>query len=127
MASSRIRGPTPALRRGRDPRRHTSSARKRGQAMTLRWSRRAVLQGIGGLIAVPSCDLMAVDQSAAPPKAPVQKDARRSEAIKTVSPSDVRRMWREGREVALLDAREEGPFSDAHPFFGVSLPLSQLE
>jgi rhodanese-related sulfurtransferase len=36
-------------------------------------------------------------------------------------------MWRDGREVALLDAREEDPFSQAHPFFAVCVPLSQLE
>ena len=27
----------------------------------------------------------------------------------------------------MLDAREEAPFADAHPFFAVCLPLSQVE
>ncbi len=36
-------------------------------------------------------------------------------------------MWRERREVALFDAREEGPFAAAHPFFAVSLPSSRVE
>src|SRR6266478_5990738 len=33
----------------------------------------------------------------------------------------------EGREIALLDVREEGPYSRGHPLFAVSLPLSRLE
>ncbi len=36
-------------------------------------------------------------------------------------------MWREGEEVALFDAREEGPFAEAHPFFAIPLPLSRIE
>jgi rhodanese-related sulfurtransferase len=36
-------------------------------------------------------------------------------------------MWRERREVALFDAREEGPFSLEHPFFAVPMPLSRIE
>ena len=36
-------------------------------------------------------------------------------------------MWLERREVALFDAREEGPYAEAHPFFAVSLPLSRIE
>jgi rhodanese-related sulfurtransferase len=43
------------------------------------------------------------------------------------SPAELRRRWRAGEEVALLDVREEGPYSLAHPFFAVSLPLSQIE
>lgn len=43
------------------------------------------------------------------------------------SPTELRRRWRAGEEVALLDVREEGPYSLAHPFFAVSLPLSQIE
>jgi rhodanese-related sulfurtransferase len=35
--------------------------------------------------------------------------------------------WRNCQEVALFDAREEGPFAEAHPFFAVSLPLSKVE
>ena len=36
-------------------------------------------------------------------------------------------MWREGLEVALLDAREESDFAVTHPFFAVSMPLSRIE
>ncbi|CCE06177.1 putative thiosulfate sulfurtransferase [Bradyrhizobium sp. STM 3843] len=42
-------------------------------------------------------------------------------------PAELRRRWRAGEEVALLDVREEGPYSLSHPFFAVSLPLSQIE
>ena len=46
----------------------------------------------------------------------------------TVSPAEVRRMLGDGGEIALLDMREEGVFSETgHPFFAVSLPLSRLE
>jgi len=45
-----------------------------------------------------------------------------------VSPEDVRAMLRDGGEMALLDVREEGVFSEqGHPFFANSLPLSRLE
>lgn len=46
----------------------------------------------------------------------------------TVSTADqVRERWARGREVAVLDVREEGPFSRGHPLFAVSAPLSRLE
>ena len=44
-----------------------------------------------------------------------------------VTPEALRHAWRSGAEVALLDVREEGAFAQAHPFFAVSLPLSQIE
>ena len=44
-----------------------------------------------------------------------------------IDPVELRRRWRAGEEVALLDVREEGPYSLSHPFFAVSLPLSQIE
>jgi rhodanese-related sulfurtransferase len=44
-----------------------------------------------------------------------------------LSPSAVRQFWRDGREIALLDVREEALFAQAHPFFAASLPLSRLE
>lgn len=50
-----------------------------------------------------------------------------SAAVSTTSPTQVREAWRNGREIAVLDVREEGPFSRAHPLFAVSLPLSRLE
>ncbi|GCE78847.1 rhodanese-like domain-containing protein [Komagataeibacter oboediens] len=34
---------------------------------------------------------------------------------------------RAGREIALLDLREEGPFAAAHPLFAVNLPLGRIE
>ncbi len=44
-----------------------------------------------------------------------------------MAPAELRRRWRAGAEVALLDMREEGPYSLAHPFFAISVPLSQIE
>ena len=45
-----------------------------------------------------------------------------------LTPEAVRAMLRDGGEMALLDVREEGVFSDeGHPFFANSLPLSRLE
>jgi 3-mercaptopyruvate sulfurtransferase SseA len=44
-----------------------------------------------------------------------------------ITPTELRRRWRAQEEVALLDVREEGPYSLSHPFFAVSLPLSQIE
>nr|WP_245475049.1 hypothetical protein [Bradyrhizobium sp. Leo121] len=46
-----------------------------------------------------------------------------SDAAPIITPTELRRRWRAGEEVALLDVREEGPYSLAHPFFAVSLPL----
>jgi rhodanese-related sulfurtransferase len=44
-----------------------------------------------------------------------------------VTPSELRRRWRDGEEVALFDAREEGTFAEGHPFFAICLPPSQVE
>ena len=44
-----------------------------------------------------------------------------------VSTASVRAALIEGREMALLDVREEGPYSRGHPLFAVSLPLSRIE
>src|SRR3954465_2343427 len=45
-----------------------------------------------------------------------------------LSPGEVRAMLRDGGEIALLDVREEGVFSErGHPFFANSVPLSRLE
>ncbi|MGI4748053.1 MAG: rhodanese-like domain-containing protein [Janthinobacterium lividum] len=46
---------------------------------------------------------------------------------KTVSPETVRQILRDGREIALIDLREEGPYSRAHPLFAVNVPLSRIE
>jgi rhodanese-related sulfurtransferase len=48
-------------------------------------------------------------------------------AVPTISSDEIRAAWRAGAEIALLDVREEGPFSRAHPLFAISLPLSRLE
>jgi rhodanese-related sulfurtransferase len=52
---------------------------------------------------------------------------KRPGGLNRVTALELRRRWRAGEEVALLDVREEGPYSLAHPFFAVSLPLSQIE
>ena len=44
-----------------------------------------------------------------------------------MTPTELRRRWREGEEVALFDAREEEAFAEGHPFFAVCLPPSQVE
>src|SRR5580692_356495 len=45
-----------------------------------------------------------------------------------VTPTEVRAMLKDGGEMALLDVRGEGVFSEeGHPFFANSLPLSRLE
>ncbi len=46
---------------------------------------------------------------------------------RTTSPLTLRQMWRAGEEVALIDVREEGPYSEAHPFFAVNVPLGEIE
>jgi rhodanese-related sulfurtransferase len=49
-------------------------------------------------------------------------------AMTGVSPEAVRVMLRDGGEMALIDVREEGVFSEeGHPFFANSVPLSRLE
>ncbi|MEW5686950.1 MAG: rhodanese-like domain-containing protein [Pseudomonadota bacterium] len=47
--------------------------------------------------------------------------------IPETSPADVRLDLLTRREIALLDLREEDPFSKDHPLFAASLPLSRLE
>jgi rhodanese-related sulfurtransferase len=47
---------------------------------------------------------------------------------KTVSPAEAKAMLNDDGELALIDVREEGVFSeDGHPFFANSMPLSRLE
>ena len=46
---------------------------------------------------------------------------------KTVTAQALREMLLDGGELALLDMREEGRFSDSHLLFACSLPLSRLE
>jgi rhodanese-related sulfurtransferase len=47
--------------------------------------------------------------------------------IPTVEPATLMTWLTDGDELALLDAREEGAFSNEHLFHAASLPLSQLE
>ena len=46
---------------------------------------------------------------------------------KTVTADELRAMLLDGEELALLDVREEGAFSESHLLFASSLPLSRLE
>jgi rhodanese-related sulfurtransferase len=51
-------------------------------------------------------------------------------ALPTRSPDYVRQAWREaqqGREIALLDLREEDPYAQSHPLFAANLPLGSIE
>jgi rhodanese-related sulfurtransferase len=45
----------------------------------------------------------------------------------TLSIGEVRERLRAREEISLLDVREEGPFSQAHPLWAANLPLSRLE
>jgi rhodanese-related sulfurtransferase len=47
--------------------------------------------------------------------------------MKTISPRELRRHWIDGHEIALLDVREEGPYSESHPLFAVTVPVSEIE
>ncbi|MGE0713877.1 MAG: rhodanese-like domain-containing protein [Alphaproteobacteria bacterium] len=44
-----------------------------------------------------------------------------------VSPAELKAMIGDGEELALVDVREEGPFSEGHLFLAASVPLSKLE
>ncbi|KAJ4264211.1 hypothetical protein NW762_005405 [Fusarium torreyae] len=46
---------------------------------------------------------------------------------KTITPQALRRHWANRDEIAVLDVREEGPYSIAHPFFALSVPVSEIE
>ncbi|MEH3144359.1 MAG: rhodanese-like domain-containing protein [Methylobacterium frigidaeris] len=46
---------------------------------------------------------------------------------KTITARALRAFWAEGREIALLDVREEGRFAEAHPLFALSVPVSEIE
>ncbi|MFT4149154.1 MAG: rhodanese-like domain-containing protein [Paracoccaceae bacterium] len=46
---------------------------------------------------------------------------------RTISASALRSFWTENREIALIDVREEYPYSQGHPFFALSVPLSEIE
>ncbi|KAM3539165.1 hypothetical protein ARSEF1564_007920 [Beauveria bassiana] len=44
-----------------------------------------------------------------------------------VTAQKVRRSWINHQEIALVDVREEGPYSLSHPLFAISVPVSELE
>ncbi|WP_374444453.1 rhodanese-like domain-containing protein [Stella sp.] len=44
-----------------------------------------------------------------------------------VEAAELKAMLSDGEELALVDVREEGPFSDGHLLFAISVPLSRLE
>lgn len=46
---------------------------------------------------------------------------------RSMTSEDVRAALREGREVALLDVREEDPFAREHPLFAAHLPAGRIE
>ncbi|MBT8408239.1 MAG: rhodanese, partial [Alphaproteobacteria bacterium] len=47
--------------------------------------------------------------------------------IRHVSASEARSRIHGGREIAFLDLREAGPFSEGHPLFAISCPFSLFE
>ncbi|KAJ5739091.1 hypothetical protein N7533_011875 [Penicillium manginii] len=46
---------------------------------------------------------------------------------KLITAHELRRHWLNRLEIALLDVREEGPFSKSHPLFALSVPVSEIE
>ncbi|KAH7153646.1 Rhodanese-like domain-containing protein [Dactylonectria macrodidyma] len=46
---------------------------------------------------------------------------------KTITAHELRRHWASRHEIALLDVREEGPYAEAHPFFALTVPVSEVE
>ena len=46
---------------------------------------------------------------------------------KTITPQALRRAWSNNHEIALVDVREEGLYALSHPFFALTIPISELE
>ncbi|KAJ5205833.1 hypothetical protein N7491_003542 [Penicillium cf. griseofulvum] len=46
---------------------------------------------------------------------------------KSITVRELRQHWVNHHEIALLDVREEGPYSEAHPLFALSVPVSEIE
>ncbi|RJE89102.1 rhodanese-like domain-containing protein [Paracoccus onubensis] len=46
---------------------------------------------------------------------------------RTITPEALRSHWLNNREIALIDVREEYPYSRGHAFFALSVPLSEIE
>ncbi len=47
--------------------------------------------------------------------------------MKQIDAAQLKAMLRDGKELALIDVREEGVFSEAHALYACSIPLSRLE
>lgn len=45
----------------------------------------------------------------------------------TITAQELRHHWATRQEIALLDVREEGPYAEAHPFFALTVPVSEIE
>ncbi|KGO41191.1 hypothetical protein PEX1_045380 [Penicillium expansum] len=46
---------------------------------------------------------------------------------KFITARELRQHWVNHHEIALLDVREEGPYSESHPLFALSVPVSEIE
>ncbi|OQE43306.1 hypothetical protein PENCOP_c003G01415 [Penicillium coprophilum] len=46
---------------------------------------------------------------------------------KYITARELRQHWVNQHEIALLDVREEGPYSKSHPLFALSVPVSEIE
>jgi rhodanese-related sulfurtransferase len=46
---------------------------------------------------------------------------------KVITACKLRQHWVNRQEIALLDVREEGPYSESHPLFALSVPVSEIE
>ncbi|CAG7994917.1 unnamed protein product [Penicillium salamii] len=46
---------------------------------------------------------------------------------KSITARELRKYWINQDEVALLDVREEGPYSESHPLWALSVPVSEIE
>jgi rhodanese-related sulfurtransferase len=57
----------------------------------------------------------------------VPRTARATFVGREVSVAEIRFRLSGGREIALLDVREEAAYAESHPLFAASLPLSRLE
>ena len=46
---------------------------------------------------------------------------------KSITARELRKHWINKEEIALLDVREEGPYSESHPLWALSVPVSEIE
>ncbi|KAJ5350428.1 hypothetical protein N7541_008155 [Penicillium brevicompactum] len=45
----------------------------------------------------------------------------------SITARELRKYWTNQQEIALLDVREEGPYSESHPLWALSVPVSEIE